>query len=321
MKSSVVILGCLLLSSLAYAGKESSGGGDLCEDRIKIIRDDLVSWIHQSGPQGLALPSGTNATQYSNQMLSQLGTAKISCVGASDKGFPVQVNGHPKVCRFDQDFGESRITCDLTKFMSLSEANQYVLVHHEFAGLAGFELPNGDDSNYEISNQISEYISNQSVKKLAIKRSPVVRTSVSGHKFIQVTDHPELGEAWRDESGLIWGDPVVDKSLIRFRATDVTSYFAKVSQQKAAAYCNAIGAHLPTKAEFHRLATYLGRDSETGFTPEIIPYIGDVAYWWTGSTAENANYEERKGYMFRSYYGNFEADPVRLEEHFRCVTR
>jgi hypothetical protein len=42
-------------------------------------------------------------------------------------------------------------------------------VHHEFAGLAAIEPPIGDESQYLVSNQISGYLVNQVVKKLAVK--------------------------------------------------------------------------------------------------------------------------------------------------------
>jgi hypothetical protein len=53
--------------------------------------------------------------------------------------------------------------------MATNDSDQYVLVHHEYAGLSGFEVNNGPDSTYLISNQISEFLVDEVVKKLAIK--------------------------------------------------------------------------------------------------------------------------------------------------------
>ncbi|MCM2322652.1 MAG: hypothetical protein NDJ90_05275 [Oligoflexia bacterium] len=170
--STLGLLGALSLLALPSAfarGVGAGGGGDTCEDRIKVIRDDLQSWIQKSGPADLTLPTGVSVEQYSGSMLSAIGATKLRCVGPNDEGFPVLVNGTPKICRFDQGDETGLITCDLAKFNSLGEADQYVLVHHEYAGMAGIEPPNGADSNYDVSNQISQYLVNVTVKKLAVK--------------------------------------------------------------------------------------------------------------------------------------------------------
>jgi hypothetical protein len=163
----------LVLSAPAAmaAGGRSDGGGDICEDRIKVIRDDLKAWIQKGGSAGLILPEEISAQQYANQMLSAIDSAKIACIGPSDSGYPVAIEGTPKVCKFHKDWFSKQITCDFSKFLTMSESDQYVLIHHEFAGLSGFELPNKDDSHYEISNQISGYLAEQVVKKLVVKMS------------------------------------------------------------------------------------------------------------------------------------------------------
>jgi hypothetical protein len=157
-----------LLCFSAFAGKET-GGGDLCEDRIKFIRDDIKNWIDNNGFFGLILPSGTSAKDYSTRMLEQIKKAKISCVSIGDEGYPVTIGATPKTCRFDSTETESDITCDLLKVNSTPQADLYVLVHHEYAGLAEIEIPDLDDSQYSVSNQLSEF-EDQVVKKLSIKK-------------------------------------------------------------------------------------------------------------------------------------------------------
>lgn len=168
-----LVLGLLLAlqpvsRALASKGGEGSGGGDLCEDRIKIIRDDLKNWITSGGPKGLTLPAGIKVDQYSQKMLLQMGSTKIKCVGPGDAEYPVNINGTPKICKFSANQSQSQITCDFNKFQSTDDSNQYVLVHHEYAGLGGFEMPNEDDSNYDVSNQLSGYLEEQVVTKLAV---------------------------------------------------------------------------------------------------------------------------------------------------------
>ncbi len=150
-------------------GPSGSGGGDLCEDRIQMIRDDIREWIGQGGHKGLVLPTGVTSDQYSTSILDKINRAKIKCVGFGDVGFPVNINGRPKTCRFDFDFlGNNQIVCDWKKFMAVDASEQYILIHHEYAALAGIEPPNNEDSNYDTSNQVSGYLTDQVVKKLAI---------------------------------------------------------------------------------------------------------------------------------------------------------
>lgn len=156
-------------SQSASMGGVATGGGDLCEDRIKNIRDDLKSWILKGGAKTLQLPTGVSAGQYSDDMLEQMSVAKIRCVVNGDAGYPVTVEGAPKVCRFDRSSSLSLITCDLKKFEGMSQEDQYTLVHHEYAGLADIERPNGSESDYRVSNQISQNLENMMVKRMVVK--------------------------------------------------------------------------------------------------------------------------------------------------------
>lgn len=160
----------VLAASNAFAtGGRSDGGGDICEDRIKLIRDDLKSWISKGGAEGLTLPQGISSDEYAALMLTQIKNARIDCVGQGDEGYPVKIGRTPKVCKFSIDAAGAQITCDYVKLLVTDESRQYVLIHHEYAGLAGIEVPDQDDSHYETSNQISGYLENQVVKKLAVK--------------------------------------------------------------------------------------------------------------------------------------------------------
>lgn len=157
-------------------GSEGVGGGDLCEDRIQQIRDDIKSWIYAGGSADLRFSTLSMQSEYKASMLEAMASAKIQCVKPGDAGYPVQVNGTAKVCRFDKTSSVDLITCDYQAFLdlnSMSESDQYILIHHEFAGLAGLENPNADVSTYFLSNQISGYLEDQIVKKLVVKRNNV----------------------------------------------------------------------------------------------------------------------------------------------------
>lgn len=175
-----IALVAISIGSTALAQKDR-GGGDACENRIKVIRDDISQWISKGGHLGLKLPNGISTASYAKEMNSQITKAKIECLGIGDKGFPIEVDGTAKICRFDLSKSISKITCDTEKFKRLSESEQYVLIHHEYAGLAQIEQPNGDDSDYKVSNQISVYLVDVIVKKLAVKP--------------QISPEPEAG--WR----------------------------------------------------------------------------------------------------------------------------
>jgi hypothetical protein len=155
----------LLPAALAHAGREAANGGDMCEDRIAIIRNDIAVWINQGGSEGLVLPSGLPLYQYNLGMLRQIAVAEIDCIDAA-----IQVDGAEKTCENKiGDDGISRIVCNYQRFMETPDADQYVLVHHEYAGLAGFEENEGPNSQYSISNQIAEYLVDGYTQKLAIK--------------------------------------------------------------------------------------------------------------------------------------------------------
>lgn len=292
--------------SIAHAGAGSGGGGDPCEDRIKIIRDDIVEWIHKGGPKGLDLPSGTSVREYSEAMLTEIKTAEIKCVGPGDKDDSVQIAGFPKVCKFNRGKNIHLITCDFLKFNSLGESDQYVLVHHEYAGLAKLEQPTGADSHYQISNQISGYLVDQVVKKLAIKplffsentqcssippnSAPIgtrCKTSV-GATFERVS-RPGFGEAWQSQDGLIWSEKV-----------------ATASQQEAMEICEKLSARLPTKEEFTRggataiAEVFSEKTKETYWTPLRNPLWGFV-------------YNDRSKEFSESYKGT--------QYDVRCVTQ
>ncbi|RYZ91743.1 MAG: hypothetical protein EOP06_06240, partial [Proteobacteria bacterium] len=105
-------------------------------------------------------------------MLEALAETKIACVSVGDKDYPVEVFGMPKTCKFERENDQSLIICDAQKFASISESDQYVLTHHEYAGIAGIETPAKGDSDYSISNQISGFLEDTIAKKLVVRPAP-----------------------------------------------------------------------------------------------------------------------------------------------------
>ncbi len=171
IKNMLLAMAVVIFAIQAWAaGSEGRGGGDLCEDRIQIIRTDFQSWIANGGANNLDLTKINFSVDYYNtKMLGELLIAKIRCVGPGDAGYPVNINGTAKTCIFEKSAGLSQVICDIDKFQKNSETDQYVLIHHEYAGLSGIEIPDADVSTYEISNQISGFLQDQVIKKLAVK--------------------------------------------------------------------------------------------------------------------------------------------------------
>ncbi len=167
MKQEKIILTLLfaVISGVAHAGHVTGNGGDLCEDRINVVRDDIKTWIVKGGSKDLRLPKDISLDQYNSQMLNEISKAKVSCT--DDKIF---IGSSEKTCMNDKDEnGTPYIRCNIDRFKANNSESQYVLVHHEYAGLSGFEVNHGESSAYFLSNQLSEYLVSKVDVKLGIK--------------------------------------------------------------------------------------------------------------------------------------------------------
>lgn len=162
----LVFLITLLISQISNAQIDRKGnGGDVCENKFKIIRDDIRNWINEGGSTGLVLPATVKLSQYNSEMLNKITKAQVSCVDEA-----VKIRATEKTCiNFSEIDGSLKIVCNRNRFLSATDDDQYVLVHHEYAGLAGFEVNSGVSSDYAISNQLSQYLQDVVVKKLGIK--------------------------------------------------------------------------------------------------------------------------------------------------------
>jgi len=157
-----------LIAHISFAEIDRKGnGGDMCENRFKVVRDDINTWILNGGSIGLVLPGTINVDQYNQVMIDKMRSAIVGCT--SEK---VYVGSAEKTCKnFVASDNSIQIICNIERFEQTSENDQYILVHHEYAGLSGFEVNSGESSNYTISNQITAYLEDQVVKKLVVKPS------------------------------------------------------------------------------------------------------------------------------------------------------
>lgn len=156
-----------MASHAAAVGPGGSNGGDSCENHFKMIRNDIQSWVLDGGAQVLHLPEGVSPQDYSRQILEKISLAQVSCTDQ-----PVRVAGKEKTCRnFLGENGIPQIECNFHRYMmETSDEDQYVIAHHEYAGLAGFEKDTRDGSNFSISNQLTDYLEEKTVQHLALKR-------------------------------------------------------------------------------------------------------------------------------------------------------
>ena len=98
-------------------------------------------------------------------MLTHITNAQVRCVDTK-----VKIGGAEKTCKnFFDSAGQAQVICNRKKFMDNNEDQKYVLVHHEYAGLSGFETNKKDASKYALSNQITCYLQNTVVKRLVVK--------------------------------------------------------------------------------------------------------------------------------------------------------
>jgi hypothetical protein len=167
-------------------GNGSSGGGDASEARVDEIRTDLVKWINEGGAAELKLPTRITYDEYRKSMLKVLAphqTVVVFVTSEQEKSEvdgserKVSVDNEPKTCRGFVSIQDQlpHILCNIERFAGVKEAEQYRLVHHEYAGLAGVEKNVGPSSDYEVSNQITNYLASETVLRLRVGK-PVAST-------------------------------------------------------------------------------------------------------------------------------------------------
>lgn len=170
MKLLLVILSLLFLHSsnvfAAKQGQDKGNGGDICENKMRNITNDIESWLLNDEYVGIKLPSNLSESAYKRGMQNAVRTSLLSCTTGK-----VFVGYAEKTCKnFRDNRGIARIVCNFDRFLKTDEKEKYRLMHHEFAGVAGFESNNGRESSvYRISNQVGDFLQKEEVLKLGIK--------------------------------------------------------------------------------------------------------------------------------------------------------
>ncbi len=112
----------------------------------------------------------------------------------------------------------------------------------------------------------------------------------SGSKFVRDRTNPQLGEAWRDSSGMIWGDMTErNQDSEGFCTENRNREQCHLSYSAAKAYCDSIDAKLPTLADMVRFKGYMGED-HMGYEPQILPNldVNDSSFWLEDTSSHSA---------------------------------
>jgi hypothetical protein len=255
----LALTSCLMLaSSIARAGEGGmdGGGGDLCQERIESIRNDIEKWIvgsNRSTPTnkyGSAQldfsQSGTSLDAYNIKMLEVIQATRkdsqrsISCTDDKSK---VRFEGAEKLCVSYWEGPSPHMLCYrgttsgngvyANGIMGASDDEQYFQIHHELAVLAGLEDQKDRSTNYPLSKQISGMLETRQVRMLAIQKG--------GREAA-----PHLSEIVRNADGSV----------------------RNFSQFEASRYCHDQGTRLPTARELAIYARDLGAD----FSDSIASY-------------------------------------------------
>lgn len=162
--------------------------------------------------------------------------------------------------------------------------------------------------------------------------------TVTGTILVRDNSRPELGEAWRDPSGLIWGEPLKAADFHRYKG-EATVYLSRegflvANHEVATKACQDLGARLPTLEEFERLRDYLGGEHAYipfGLTHLVTtmktllppPPIVGMDYW--SSTDDPADigtiHEKTMFYDFDAHSGKIETIGARTGNWVRCVAQ
>ena len=192
----------LFTCQITFAGTETGNGGDQCEQNIIKVRNAIASWINSDGHINLDFPEKVNSKIYKSKMLNEISNAQIycindevsvyntskTCVNANkarklSKSIPLELYNKIKKTR------KSVIVCNTNKLKNIDADEFYRLIHHEYAGLSGFEVNTSAESNYFISDQLSAYLEATVEMRLALEKRDDEIDTVS---FLQLNASEEF---------------------------------------------------------------------------------------------------------------------------------
>ncbi len=223
---------------LAKMGSESiGGGGDSSEARVNEIRSDILNWIKSEGAKGLELSNIITYDEYVSKMTIILQPQKVTISFTDDK---VIYDTAEKTCKgfIEEESSEKHILCNISRFTKTSDSDQYKLIHHEYAGLAGIEKNEGAASDYDLSSQITEFLTYETVLRLNIKKviTKECTLSVKKEELIYLNIHGVI-ESLKSKNYTITSKEEAKYSLEKF-------FFSCAKKSLASSYVNDQGLSL-----------------------------------------------------------------------------
>jgi hypothetical protein len=213
-KFKIMLAGMCALIAMQAQAQDFGGrnGGDPMELQFREVAMDIQQWIAKGGAQALVLSSTVSLADYQTKMNSALTDGVVSFTTNT-----ITVNGVEKACMNQP--AQKLIQCNVDRFNATTESEKYVLVHHEYAGLAGLETNTGAKSDYSISEQLTASLEKVTVLKLAVKSAPTVFTGTDYEKARQLYEHAINNPS--ETIGTICENSWVENAVIRSTGTEM----------------------------------------------------------------------------------------------------
>jgi hypothetical protein len=340
-------------------GTSVGGGGNATEIRVNEIRADILKWIDEGGAQGLTLPSHLTHSQYVSGMRKVLEPLAVVVVAvtpeqeaaATDDELKVVVEGRSKTCRgfVSRKDRLPHILCSTKRFAETTESDQYRLIHHEYAGLAGIERNVGAASDYEISSQLTDFLVPETVLKLAVKKRgsglcvPGTQYTTGVGAVLRCIRVGKFGPAWKTPDGMLWSstfgidspDSTAMKHLLK-NAELSPDQGGLIVDSEATRACKRMGGRLPTFEDYVRLKTYFqkpddGTAPNFGMEPSSLHDLwrafpdllygdGECAGFWTATQWLGSITTYSAAYYFETKDGSLTYGNRNASGCVRCVS-
>lgn len=155
-----------LSATAAIFDSDKGNGGDSCERKMLNIANDFKLWLSTDSHLGILLPAKITQAEYKEKMLDAITNSTLNCT--TNK---LYIGNVEKTCKNLKESNDKKtIICNFQRFNYTEDSEKYKLLHHEFAGISGFETNiNNENSNYTITNQINQFLSIEMQMKLNVK--------------------------------------------------------------------------------------------------------------------------------------------------------
>ena len=201
MKAIILSL-MMLMGANAFAQVEHGNGGG--EDGIfKGIRNEVGDWLSKNNALGV-LSKKLELKNITSEIL--LNSFNQSTKDVGDKIIfnhdEIRFENNIRICKNDQV--TKIITCNLDEWSKTKGDTRYMIVFHEYLGIAGIETNVAEYSTYPISPKILEYVHAKNAYELGMeKTSPVSNNFVDKVKTL-FSQQGSISIPTMNNQGLRW---------------------------------------------------------------------------------------------------------------------